>query len=225
MSKTVLSARNLHYRFEDAGSEVCVLQDVSLEVNAGELTAVVGPSGCGKSTLLYLLGLLDKPDSGEIFLDGESISQSSEDILTEIRNRKIGFVFQFHFLINELTVLENARLPILKSGADLSFATEQATEILNALGLSSKLNRPAFKLSGGEQQRVAVARALANSPSLILADEPTGNLDSANSESVFLVLKQFAKEREIGVVMVTHNMDLALRSDKVVKMRDGKILS
>ena len=153
------------------------------------------------------------------------MSQSSEDILTEIRNRKIGFVFQFHFLINELTVLENARLPILKSGADLSFATEQATEILNALGLSSKLNRPAFKLSGGEQQRVAVARALANSPSLILADEPTGNLDSANSESVFSVLKQFAKEREIGVVMVTHNMDLALRSDKVVKMRDGKILS
>ena len=128
MSKTVLSARNLHYRFEDAGSEVCVLQDVSLEVNAGELTAVVGPSGCGKSTLLYLLGLLDKPDSGEIFLDGESMAQSNEDTLTEIRNRKIGFVFQFHFLINELTVLENARLPILKSGADLSFATEQATK-------------------------------------------------------------------------------------------------
>ena len=179
MAKTILSAHNLHYCFQGATSEVSVLHDVSIEVKAGELTAIVGPSGCGKSTLLYLLGLLDKPQKGEIWLDGELISRSDQNRLTEIRNKKIGFVFQFHFLINELTVLENARLPILKSGVAPSLATDQAVEILNALGLSEKLERQASKLSGGEQQRVAVARALANSPSLILADEPTGRLASS----------------------------------------------
>ncbi|MDG1173653.1 MAG: ABC transporter ATP-binding protein, partial [Opitutales bacterium] len=183
------------------------------------------PSGCGKSTLLYLLGLLDKPESGEILLENNSMTQASEQKRTEIRNEKIGFVFQFHFLIKELTVLENVRLPILKSGKSLQSANAQSEVILEKLGLIDKLNRPAFKLSGGEQQRVAIARALSNSPRILLADEPTGNLDSSNSDAVFEILNEFAHEGGITVVMVTHNMDLAKRSDEIIRMMDGRIVT
>lgn len=225
MSVPILCAHNLFYDFEESGNSVPVLRELSLDVKPGQVTSVVGPSGCGKSTLLYLLGLLDKPESGEILLENNSMTQASEQKRTEIRNEKIGFVFQFHFLIKELTVLENVRLPILKSGKSLQSANAQSEEILEKLGLIDKLNRPAFKLSGGEQQRVAIARALSNSPRILLADEPTGNLDSSNSDAVFEILNEFAHEGGITVVMVTHNMDLAQRSDEIIRMMDGRIVT
>jgi len=223
MSVPQLSAINLNYSFLDSGVQNKVLHDVSLEVGAGQLTCPVRPSGCGKSTLLYLLGLLDKPESGHVFLGGNSLSDLSEDQRTEIRNHQIGFIFQFHFLIKELTVLENVRLPILKGGKSVREANKYATELLDKLGLVDKRNRPAHKLSGGEQQRVAIARALSNSPKVLLADEPTGNLDTYNSGVVFEILQKFAEEARISVVMVTHNQDLAEKSDQIIKLVDGRI--
>lgn len=225
MSVPQLSALNLNYSFEDSGEQIKVLHDVSLEVDVGQLTSVVGPSGCGKSSLLYLLGLLDKPESGQILLGEHSLSDLSEDKRTEIRNHEIGFIFQFHFLIKELTVLENVRLPILKAGKSVRAANQYSEELLDKLGLADKRNRPAYKLSGGEQQRVAIARALSNSPKVLLADEPTGNLDTYNSGVVFELLQKFAEEAGISIVMVTHNEELAEKSDQVIKLIDGRIIS
>jgi lipoprotein-releasing system ATP-binding protein len=225
MSVPQLSALNLNYSFEDSGEQIKVLHDVSLEVDVGQLTSVVGPSGCGKSSLLYLLGLLDKPESGQILLGEHSLSDLSEDKRTEIRNHEIGFIFQFHFLIKELTVLENVRLPILKAGKSVRAANQYSEELLDKLGLADKRNRPAYKLSGGEQQRVAIARALSNSPKVLLADEPTGNLDTYNSGVVFEILQKFAEEAGISIVMVTHNEELAEKSDQVIKLIDGRIIS
>lgn len=225
MSVPQLSALNLNYSFEDSGEQIKVLHDVSLEVDVGQLTSVVGPSGCGKSSLLYLLGLLDKPESGQILLGEHSLSDLSEDKRTEIRNHEIGFIFQFHFLIKELTVLENVRLPILKAGKSVRAANQYSEELLDKLGLADKRNRPAYKLSGGEQQRVAIARALSNSPKVLLADEPTGNLDTYNSGVVFEILQKFAEEAGISIVMVTHNEELAGKSDQVIKLIDGRIIS
>lgn len=221
----MLKAKNIHYSFLETNRPVHVLKGISLNFNAGEITSIVGPSGCGKSSLLYLLGLLDKPSSGEIFIGGKSMTHEKETRITEVRNQEIGFVFQFHFLIKELTILENVRLPILKSGKALQFANGRSKEVLDKLGLIDKLDRPAYKLSGGEQQRVAIARALSNSPKILLADEPTGNLDSSNSDSVFEILKEFAREKGVAVIMVTHNLELAQRSDKIIRMMDGRTIT
>ena len=169
----------------------------------------MGPSGCGKSTLLYLLGLLDRPESGKIFLNNSEVSGSSDQERTALRNSSIGFIFQFHFLIKELTAIENVALPLRKSGADKKEAQERSFAVLEKLGLGSKSNAFANKLSGGEQQRVAIARAMVNSPSLILADEPTGNLDTENSENVFEVIQELAESESLGVLIVTHNSELA----------------
>ena len=221
----MLKAKNIHYSFLETNRPVHVLKGISLNFNAGEITSIVGPSGCGKSSLLYLLGLLDKPSSGEIFIGGKSMTHEKETRITEVRNQEIGFVFQFHFLIKELTILENVRLPILKSGKALQFANGRSKEVLDKLGLIDKLDRPAYKLSGGEQQRVAIARALSNSPKILLADEPTGNLDISNSDSVFEILKEFAREKGVAVIMVTHNLELAQRSDKIIRMMDGRTIT
>jgi lipoprotein-releasing system ATP-binding protein len=200
-----------------------VLKGVSLEVRAGETTAIAGPSGCGKSTLLYLLGLLDRPETGEIFLNGKEVSQTDDSTRTNLRNHSIGFVFQFHFLIKELSVLENVALPIRKTGETKDIAKARAMIALERLGMESKADRYANKLSGGEQQRVAIARAIANSPSLILADEPTGNLDSTNSENVFSLLDNLARQENLGVLLVTHNPDLARSCTNTINIRDGLI--
>lgn len=224
MNAPLLQVRNLTHSFLEGEEKVHALRGVSFNANQGEITSIIGPSGCGKSTLMYLLGLLDQPDSGEIIINNNSISKLSEIQRTQLRNEKIGFIFQFHFLIKELSARENVALPAIKKGEDSEDALERADQILNQLGLSEKLDRFANKLSGGEQQRVAIARALINSPSLILADEPTGNLDTANSEIVFDLLQSLSREQNLAVLLVTHNNHLARRCDRFISMNDGLIV-
>ncbi len=225
MDQPLLKSLNLTHSFLEGEERVNALRGVSFEANAGELTSIVGPSGCGKSTLLYLLGLLDQPDDGEIFINGQKMSESNEVQRTALRNRSIGFVLQFHFLIKELTVVENVSLPAQKNGIPKKEAMQKASDVLCKLGLESKIDRYANKLSGGEQQRVAIARALVNSPSLLLADEPTGNLDTKNSENVFNLLQKLATEHNLAVLLVTHNEDIANRCDQIISMRDGLIVN
>ena len=224
LQKPLIQATNLFHSFSEGEETVHALRGISLEAHAGEVTAVVGPSGCGKSTLLYLLGLLDRPDHGEIHLEGESVAQASDQRRTFLRNQKLGFVFQFHFLIKELTVCENVALPLRKAGMPLKAATKRATEVLRKLGLEDKGKRFANKLSGGEQQRVAIARALVHSPALLVADEPTGNLDSTNSEKVFELLLKFARGEKIAVILVTHNPELAQKCNRILRMKDGLMI-
>jgi lipoprotein-releasing system ATP-binding protein len=223
MDAPLLQVRDLNHSFLEGEEKVHALRGVSFNANQGEITSIIGPSGCGKSTLLYLLGLLDQPDSGEIIINNKSISKLSEIQKNSLRNEKIGFIFQFHFLIKELSARENVALPAIKKGEDSEDALERADQILKQLGLGKKLDRFANKLSGGEQQRVAIARALINSPSLILADEPTGNLDTANSEIVFDLLQNLSREQNLAVLLVTHNNQLAKRCDRFISMNDGLI--
>lgn len=200
-----------------------VLRGVSFEAKRGHVTAIVGPSGCGKSTLLYLLGLLDRPDDGQIWIRDHLMSNSSDLERTAARCEHIGFVFQFHFLMQEFTALENVMMPMRRlaklSETDMA---DRARQLLGSVGLGDKTHRLATQLSGGEQQRVAIARALANQPAIILADEPTGNLDQKNSGLVFDLLTRLAKENGQAVVLVTHNPDIANRCDEVKPMRDGE---
>jgi lipoprotein-releasing system ATP-binding protein len=195
---------------------------VSFEAHPGRVTAIVGPSGCGKSTLLYLLGLLDKPDDGQIWIRDQLMSNSGDLERTAARGEHIGFVFQFHFLMQEFSALENVMMPMRKLGKLSEEAmAARAQELLGHVGLGAKTHRLATQLSGGEQQRVAIARALANQPAIILADEPTGNLDQHNSAVVFDLLTRLAKENGQAVVLVTHNPDIANRCDEIRPMRDG----
>ncbi len=202
-----------------------VLRGVSLEARRGQVSAIVGPSGCGKSTLLYLLGLLDRPDAGNILIGDQSLALASDGDRTAIRCERIGFVFQFHFLLPEFSAIENIMLPMRKLGRlSAEEMRDHALMLLNEVGLADKTERLPSQLSGGEQQRVAVARSLANSPSLILADEPTGNLDVTNSNLVFELLLRLAKENRQAVVLVTHNPDIAERCDRCLVMRDGEFV-
>ncbi len=207
-------------------ARVRVLKGVKFSATAATTTAIVGPSGCGKSTLLYLLGLLDRPDEGEVILKGEPLARATDAVRTDARNRLLGFVFQFHFLLTEFTALENVMLPMRKLGKlDEPAMRARALSLLDAVGLAAKADRLATKLSGGEQQRVAIARALANDPPVLLADEPTGNLDAKNSEIVFDLLTRLAHERGLAVIMVTHNMELASRCDRMLRMLDGEFVT
>lgn len=219
-----MRVENLFHSFSEANGTVQVLNGVSLEAKPGEITSIAGPSGCGKSTLLYLMGLLDRPDSGKVFMGDSEVQNLEDDERTKARNHFIGFVFQFHFLIKELSAIENISLPLLKLGNDEDSANQKANDLLSELGLESKAQRPAYKLSGGEQQRVAIARALANSPKYLLADEPTGNLDSSNSEGVFELLDRMAKQTGLSVILVTHNEKLADLSHRKYWMEDGRIV-
>ena len=219
-----IRVENLFHSFSEANGTVQVLNGVSLEAKPGEITSIAGPSGCGKSTLLYLMGLLDRPDSGKVFMGDSEVQNLEDDERTKSRNHFIGFVFQFHFLIKELSAIENISLPLLKLGKDVDSANQKANDLLSELGLESKAQRPAYKLSGGEQQRVAIARALANSPKYLLADEPTGNLDSSNSEGVFELLDRMAKQTGLSVILVTHNEKLADLSHRKYWMEDGRIV-
>ena len=225
MNSPLLQVRNLTHSFLEGDEKVHALRGVSFEANKGEVTSIIGPSGCGKSTLMYLLGLLEQPETGDILINNKSISRLSDLQRTRIRNERIGFIFQFHFLIKELSARENVALPAIKKGDNSREALKRADQILNQLGLGKKLDRFANKLSGGEQQRVAIARALINSPSIILADEPTGNLDTANSEIVFNLLQTLSRKQNLAVLLVTHNNQLAKRCDKFITMNDGLILS
>ena len=217
-----LRCGNLHrYLGQDEG-RVHVLKGVSFEAKRSQVHAIVGPSGCGKSTLLYLLGLLDQPDDGYIEINGERMSNTDDFARTAARGQHIGFVFQFHFLMLEFTALENVMMPMRKLGRLTTEEMEaRAHDLLTAVGLGDKTHRVGTHLSGGEQQRVAVARALANQPTILLADEPTGNLDVRNSALVFELLTRLAKEQRQAVVLVTHNPEIAQRCDSTHAMRDG----
>jgi len=217
-----LRCDNLHRYLGQDDARVHVLKGVSFEARRGQVYAIVGPSGCGKSTLLYLLGLLDQPDGGEIEINGRKMSNTDDLARTAARGEHIGFVFQFHFLMLEFTALENVMMPMRKLGRlSLPEMTDRAHSLLSSVGLGEKTHRLGTQLSGGEQQRVAVARALANQHSIILADEPTGNLDVKNSALVFDLLTRLAKENGQAVVLVTHNPEIAQRCDLTRPMRDG----
>ena len=217
-----LRCDNLHRFLGHDEGRVHVLRGVSFEARRGQIYAIVGPSGCGKSTLLYLLGLLDQPDDGRLWIDGQMMSNSGDEERTAARGRHIGFVFQFHFLMQEFTALENVTMPMRKlAQLTQTQMTERARQLLTDVGLGDKTHRLGSQLSGGEQQRVAVARALANEPTIILADEPTGNLDVKNSAMVFDLLTRLAKDNHQAVILVTHNPEIAQRCDFVRPMRDG----
>ncbi|GAB6065052.1 ABC transporter ATP-binding protein [Aquifex pyrophilus] len=219
MDKTILRAKGIKKFIRNYE----ILKGIDLEVKRGEFLSVMGPSGSGKSTLLYILGLLDAPDDGELFLLGKKVNFSMEKELSFLRNNYLGFVFQFHYLIPELTALENVIIPLLKKGLPFSRAREKGKEILERLGLGDKLNRKPYQLSGGEQQRVAIARALANEPVLLLADEPTGNLDSVNTQNVMNIFKEINGEGTT-IVMVTHEEELAKQTHRTLILRDGKVV-
>jgi lipoprotein-releasing system ATP-binding protein len=200
-----------------------VLQGIRLEIRRGELLCIVGASGVGKSTFLHLLGGLDRPTSGQVLFDGTDLFSMSDPALAEFRNRRMGFVFQFHHLLPEFTALENAMMPALIQRMNPAEAQQRAERLLQEVGLSARLRHRPGELSGGEQQRVAVARALVLEPSLLLADEPTGNLDSHTSDEVFGLVRDLNKRRGITMVLVTHNERLSSQADRVVRMVDGKI--
>jgi putative ABC transport system ATP-binding protein len=218
-----LRAVTKHYEIEEAGQKRAVqaLRGVDLNVAAGEFLAIVGRSGCGKSTLLNLLGGIDTLSSGEMRVAGRDVAHMSEAQLTDYRRHTVGIVFQFFNLLPLLSVLENASLPALLAGAPRAGSTQRAQELLEAVGLGHRLHQQAALLSGGEMQRVAIARALINDPPILLADEPTGNLDSTSAEGVLRVLSELARERGKTVVMVTHSREAAAIADRTREMRDG----
>ncbi len=225
MSKSILKVQKLHKTYEQAGSQLNVLNGINLTVDAGEIVALVGPSGSGKSTLLQIIGLLDKATSGEININGVNASESSDKLRTELRRHYIGFVYQFHYLQPEFSALENVVIPQIIAGKSKSKAEMQASGLLKNMGLSERLDHRPARLSGGEQQRVAIARAMANAPSLLLADEPTGNLDPETSASVFAQLLSEVRSRNIAALIATHNIDLADRMDRVLELKQGKVLA
>jgi lipoprotein-releasing system ATP-binding protein len=208
----------------DGTAKMVILHDISLSLPRGQFVALTGASGSGKSTLLYLLGALDRPSEGEIWLDGVEISGLSDDDRAAFRNERLGFVFQFHFLLPEFSVLENVSLPMLRRGVPRDEAQDRAYEVLGVLGLSDLWKRRPGQLSGGQQQRVSIARAVANDPAIILADEPTGNLDSKNGALVFDVFGELARSQGRTIIMVTHDASFAERTDRQIKLLDGRIV-
>jgi lipoprotein-releasing system ATP-binding protein len=207
-------------------SRVHALRGISLDLEAGTIHAVVGPSGCGKSTLLYILGLLDRPDHGAIEIAGQTTHDLTDNELARKRNETLGFIFQFHFLLEDFTAQENVMIPMRRLGRlDDPAMRDRAGKLLEAVGLGNKRHRPSRHLSGGEQQRVAVARALANDPRVNLADEPTGNLDTENSRREFELLQRIVKEGDKAFLLVTHNLEIAALCDWIHEMRDGVIVA
>jgi lipoprotein-releasing system ATP-binding protein len=207
------------------GQPLEVLRAVEFEVRRGEFVAIVGASGAGKSTLLHLLGALDRPTGGDVWLDGSRYADLDAIKLAELRNRKLGFVFQFHHLLREFSALENVMMPLLIGGMGARQAQSRAEELLSSVGLAGRMAHRPAELSGGEQQRCAVARALVHDPSVVLADEPSGNLDHANADRLHDVFFRLAREFETAVVVVTHNRQLAGRADRILMLEDGCLLT
>jgi lipoprotein-releasing system ATP-binding protein len=217
----VLELKNITRTYEQAGAALTVLSSLNLAVKKGEVVALVGQSGSGKTTLLQIAGLLDNPTSGEVIISGEDVSRASDKKRTELRRKNIGFIYQFHHLLPEFSALENVVIPQLIAGVSRKVAEERAKELLSSLGLAERFSHRPARLSGGEQQRVAIARALANSPAIILADEPTGNLDPRTADSVFAMFMDMAKKTGQAALVATHNIELARRMDRIVHLEGG----
>lgn len=218
MSELIL-AKNITKVYKNGQADVVALKDVNLEVKRGDFLGIFGPSGSGKSTLLHILGTLDKPTKGEIIIMGVNPVTLSDSELSRFRNKKIGFVFQFHHLLRDLTALENVMLPMRVN--NIPNAKEKAIELLHEIGMGQRLHHHPDELSGGENQRVAVARALANDPDILLADEPTGNLDTDNEKRLLRIFKDLNESRKMTVVLVSHNLDIREYCDKVYYLKDG----
>ena len=220
----ILEGRVLHKNyFQEDGSELRILEGVEISVAPGEAVAIIGASGAGKSTLLHLLGGLDRPTSGDVLLEGRNLATLSERELATVRNERIGFVFQFHHLLRDFTALENVMMPLLIRGVGRAQATERGRQLLNDVGLGGRLSHKSSQLSGGEQQRVAVARALANSPAVVIADEPSGNLDTQTGEQLHELFFTLRRTHGMAMVIATHNRDLAERADRVLHMKEGQL--
>ena len=225
-SEVCLSCHEIERYLGEDESRVHALRGVSLDLEPGSIHAVVGPSGCGKSSLLYILGLLDTPDAGRVLIENQTVSHLSDDQLAQQRSQFIGFIFQFHFLMEDFTAQENVMIPMRRLGRwSEEEMAERAGALLEAVDLGDKLRRPSRHLSGGEQQRVAIARALANDPKVILADEPTGNLDTANSGRAFEVLQDIVQEGGKALLLATHNPVIAEACDWIHEMKDGYIIA
>ena len=219
-----MSLRNLHKGYNVTGARIEILRGVDFDILAGETLAVVGASGIGKSTLLHILGTLDRPDKGKLLVQGEDVFAYDDRKLARFRNRSVGFVFQFHHLLPEFTALENTMMPALINGIPKSEGRKAAKKILVRVGLKQRLHHRVTKLSGGEQQRVALARALVLNPRILLADEPTGNLDIANSEQIHDLLMELNRELQMTMVVVTHNLDLASLMSRQVTIVEGRLV-
>jgi len=221
---SLLEVRGIYKSYGIGAGKVEVLKGIDLTVEAGDTVALVGPSGAGKSTLLHIMGTIDRPSTGAVLFDGKDICALSDQPLATFRNRSIGFVFQFHHLLPEFTALENVSMPLLIGGEKKAFAEEKARALLDDVGLSHRITHRPGELSGGEQQRVAIARALVRSPRLLLADEPTGNLDMKTSEEVHALLYSIQRQSGISLVIVTHNEQLAAGMGRTVRIVDGRIV-
>ncbi len=225
MSNVLLKTENLQRIYQQGGENLTVLHNADIEIKSGEIVALVGPSGSGKSTLLQMAGLLDRPTSGRVFIADEDATGGDDETRTAMRRKFIGFVYQFHYLLPEFSALENVVIPQMIAGVDKRDAEEKAKELLTRLKLDHRFDHRPARLSGGEQQRVAIARALANGPKLLLADEPTGNLDPETSNGVFEMLTDLVRSTGIGAMIATHNMDLAERMDRILELKAGRIIS
>jgi lipoprotein-releasing system ATP-binding protein len=225
MNKTsILQCKQLTMRYNQGGLDVEVLKGVNLSIAVGERVAIMGASGSGKSTLLHLLGGLEKPSGGGVVLDGVNLNQVGAAKLARLRNKSLGFIYQSHHLLGEFTVLENVAMPLLIAGESVKQASIRATELLKRVGLGHRIEHKPGELSGGERQRAAVARALINKPCVVLADEPTGNLDSKTADQVYQLMLELNQELNVSFLVVTHDHELAARMGKVLHMEDGVIL-
>lgn len=225
MKEIILQTKSITKHFYEP-VEFKVLDDISFDVYKGEFLTVIGKSGCGKSTLLYILSTMDTEFEGELFIDNQNVSRWKQDKLATIRNEKIGFVFQFHYLLAEFSCLRNVMIPALRLGKlSHDVIEEKAYQKLELLGLKDQALKPSSKLSGGQQQRVAIARALINDPLIIMGDEPTGNLDSVNTQNIFSIFKELTQEFGQTIIAVTHDNDFAKASDRTIEMQDGKIIN
>jgi lipoprotein-releasing system ATP-binding protein len=216
---------DLYKTFPMGGRELVVLNNINLRIQRGELIAIMGASGAGKSTLLQILGTLDRPTKGTVSFDGQNLFQLTEQQQAEFRNKRVGFVFQFHHLLPEFTALENACLPAMIQKREMADVVGEATKLLGEVGLADRIHHKPGELSGGEQQRVSVARALMQQPDLVLADEPTGNLDSHTGDALFSLMRQLNRSRGTTFVIVTHNDKLSAQADRIISMQDGAIIS
>ena len=221
--QAVLELENIKKSFSQANQKIEVLKGANLKIKKGQMASLIGPSGSGKTTILQIAGLLDTPNSGKILINGIDASKADDEVRTKIRKNHIGFVYQSHHLLPEFSALENAALPLLIQGKNTDEAFAAAKKILEEVGLEDRFDHKPSQLSGGQQQRVAIARALISRPSLILADEPTGNLDAGIAAKVFEILQRLVKTYEIGCLVVTHNLDLAQKSDKIFTIKSGAI--